>query len=303
MALEDQALDFSTRLTRFLITAILCVTVANVHARYAVQGSLTSAIWVRENARSVVDAKDTSDPNDTSASFFQYFRLSSSRFPPNRNGTYAQFYVSGRWLNELDGQSNRDTSDGSEDFRVYESYVDLATPRGRRIRVGRQYLPNAVGFWELDGVRWQERLAFLTTTVYGGSGASSWQFDESKSRVVGGQIEARATDRLRARGGAMATFPKRLTDYDALYMFFGFDAATESPISIHPSDGVRGTASADVAIEPQYARVARASSTGAARRSSLPPPPSTRRKYTPSECPPFWPRSSCSEVPTAGPSR
>lgn len=254
------------RIARLLSGAILCGFIASAHARYALQGSLTSAIWLRENARSAVNAKGTSDPNDTSATYFQYFRLSTSRFPPTRSGISAQFYVSGRWMNALDVQSNLDAAATSDDFRLYESYVDLATPRGWQFRAGRQYLPNAVGFWELDGVRWQQRFAFLTATVYGGSGASSWQFDESKSRVVGGHLEVRAKDRLRARGGAMATFPKRLADYDAFYLFFGFDASTLNPISIHPTDKVRGTATADIAVEPQYSRVARAS--GVARLDS-----------------------------------
>lgn len=223
----------------------------SARAQYALQGSLTSTLWLRENARSLLDTKNSSDPNATAVTFFQYFRLAASRLPPNQKGTVAQFYLSGRWKDELETRAN--VSDIPSDFRVYESYLDLATPRGRSIRMGRQYLPNAGGFWELDGIRWQEHVAWTRVSFYGGWGAASWE--RERMRILGGQVEVHAGNQIRARGGAMTT----LSDNKASYLFLGFDAATSSPLAIHPSDGLRGTVTADLALEPAYRRVVRAS--------------------------------------------
>lgn len=230
----------------------------SARAQYALQGSLTSTLWLRENARSLLDVKDPSDPNATVTTFLQYFRFSASRLPSNRQGTFAQFYLSGRWKDEFETQTN--IADTPSDFLVYEFYLDLATPRRRSVRMGRQYLPNTAGFWELDGIRWQERIAWARVLIYGGRGAASWE--REKRPIFGGQVEVRAGNSGRVRGGAMTTFSDNTTSY----LFFGFDAATNSPLAVHPSDGLQGTATADLAFEPTYRRVARAS--GVARLRS-----------------------------------
>jgi hypothetical protein len=243
----------------------------------AFRGSITSAVWARENIVPAITGERGHDAEETRVTWYQYGRLSTSIYPESRDGVAAQAYVSGRWRSFTEPPSSFLAKD--DDLRVYQAYVDItsAATRKAHLRIGRQYLPNAVGYWRMDGARLRTRLGGLTATIAGGRGAQRWVSSDNRSDVVSGTLSARLGRRMTARVGAFwaghdvaeAIKPDSDDNASLLYLTGGVDLASARTSRIHRIARTDLRVSADVAYDPLLERVAQASARGSVSRGPV----------------------------------
>jgi hypothetical protein len=239
----------------------------------SIQGSITSALWARENVVPAVTGERGRDAEETRVSWYQYGRLSTSLYPESRDGVAAQAYVSGRWRSFTEPAASFLSTD--DDLRVYQAYVDLtsAATRKAHLRIGRQYLPHAVGFWRMDGARLRARLGSLTATVAGGKGALRWASADNHTDVLSGTLSARAGRHLSARVGAFWAGQDLAEDVEdnagLLYLTAGGDLSSARTSRIHRIARTDLRVSADVAYNPLLKRVAQASARTSLSRGML----------------------------------
>ena len=252
--------------------ALVCIA-STAHADGSIRGSITSALWARENVVPAVTGERGRDAEETRVTWYQYGRLSTSLYPQSREGVAAQAYVSGRWRTFAEPASTFLATD--DDLRIYQAYVDVtsAATRKAHLRVGRQYLPHAVGFWRMDGARLRTRLGSLTATVAGGKGALRWASAENHTDVLSGTLSARAGRHLSARVGAFWAGQDLAEDAEdnagLLYLTAGGDLSSARTSRIHRIARTDLRVSADVAYNPLLKRVAQASARTSLSRGML----------------------------------
>ena len=87
--------------------------------------------------------------------------------------------------------------------RLYQGYLDW---RGAHVqlRLGRQFLPNDVGFWQMDGIRGSLSHRWLRAKIYGGSAMTPW--GNSSSGIAGADVQWTRAPFARTRGNVVAIF-------------------------------------------------------------------------------------------------
>lgn len=255
------------------VTLNMLCAVREARADGSIRGSVTSAVWARENVVPAVTGERGRDAEESRVTWYQYGRLATSLYPDSREGVAAQAYVSGRWRSFTEPVSPFLATD--DDVRVYQAYVDVTSAATRRahLRIGRQYLPNAVGFWRMDGARLRARLGALTATVAGGRGSLRWVSADNKSDVLSGTLNARLGRHLSARVGAFWAghdVPDDVEDNAGLlYLTAGVDLSSARTSRVHRIAHTDLRVSADVAYAPLLKRVAQASARGSLSRGMV----------------------------------
>ena len=75
-----------------------------------------------------------------------------------------------------------------EDFteRLYQGYINYRLPKKFELRIGRQFLPNDVGFWQIDGTRLEiKNLGTIGSRFYGGLTATPWMIEKKRDGIAG----------------------------------------------------------------------------------------------------------------------
>ena len=118
-----------------LLAFLLCIQLTSY--AISVNGNLTSAFWLREDK--------LENPKDAQRNLFIYEYL-------NLN---AQNIGSPKIAANLSGRAGWDKLNFNENdsFRLYQGYLDWKLSDESSLRLGRQFLPNDVGFWQMDGIR------------------------------------------------------------------------------------------------------------------------------------------------------
>jgi hypothetical protein len=160
---------------------------------HALEGraSLTTVAWARENRTPPVG-----EDVETNLFLYEYFRLNMVNIGGQQLALHTQGRV--RW-NRL----------GEEqwDGRLYQGYFDWKPTKSINFRAGRQFLPNDVGFWQMDGVR--INLNFLepiSPSIYGGMAAPPWSLVGDKKGVFGVDIGRRMFGTFQTRASVLELF-------------------------------------------------------------------------------------------------
>ncbi len=70
--------------------------------------------------------------------------------------------------------------------RLYQGYLDWKPSHKTSLRVGRQFLPNSVGFWQMNGFRFSvKKLGADETVIYAGLAATPWSITNKKEGIIG----------------------------------------------------------------------------------------------------------------------
>ncbi|MBI1929395.1 hypothetical protein HYR99_34765, partial [Candidatus Poribacteria bacterium] len=148
---------------------------------HALEGraSLTTVAWARENRTPPVG-----EGVETNLFLYEYFRLNVVNIGGQQLALHTQGRV--RW-NRLDEEQ--------WDGRFYQGYFDWKPTKSINFRAGRQFLPNDVGFWQIDGVRINLNPPFppfqrgdtggISPSIYGGVSVSPWTLVGDREGVLG----------------------------------------------------------------------------------------------------------------------
>jgi hypothetical protein len=158
--------------TILLLAFLLCIQLTSY--AISINGNLTSAFWLREDK--------LENPKDAQRNLFIYEYL-------NLN---AQNIGSPKIAANLSGRAGWDKLNGFDEknaFRLYQGYLDWKLSDESSLRLGRQFLPNNVGFWQMDGVRLEMfKSSFASPTLYTGISALPWTIEGDKEPILGVEL-------------------------------------------------------------------------------------------------------------------
>ena len=159
--------------------------------------SLNTVGWARETLRTA------EEDVETNMLLYEYFRLNMVRIGNYQLGVHVQGRL--RW-SRLD--------DDEWEGRFYQGYVDWEARKSIHIRAGRQFLPNDVGFWRIDGLRFDlNALAPLAPAIYAGVSAPPWSIDdENEKGVVGLEVGRRMYMGVQTRASLLTLFDRDAFD-------------------------------------------------------------------------------------------
>jgi len=169
-----------------------------------VTGSVTSVAWARENR--LADAEDAQE----NLILYEYLRLHAN----NLGSRKLAAHFSGRvgW----DKRASFGTG-GKYTDRLYQGYLDWKLSNKSSLRLGRQFLPNDVGFWQMDGVRLEtRRTGFISPTFYAGVSVLPWTIKGDSEPILGVELRAKRFRRIRTRLSFLAIFDNEGEDWDIL---------------------------------------------------------------------------------------
>jgi hypothetical protein len=161
----------------------------------SVNGSLTTMNWLRQEP---VER----DGEDLYSYLYEYIRVSVENIADDSLSAYIYTRVKKDIAN-----------DGELDWRTLSGYLNWAGPRDSSIRVGRQFLPNGLGFWQMDGIRVNfKSFRDISHSVYAGSSVAPWAVEEDRDGLAGLAVDLPEIWRLRTGLSLFTNFDSRNFD-------------------------------------------------------------------------------------------
>ena len=158
---------------------------------------------------------------ETDLFLYEYFRLNVV----NVSGRQLALHAHGRVL------WNRLATD-RWDGRFYQGYLDWKPTKLINFRAGRQFLPNDVGFWQMDGVRINlNLLKWLSPSIYGGVTEPPWSLARDRGGVLGVDVERRILTAFQTKVSFLTLFDEEAIDRAILG--FRLDAPSTSIFDLH----------------------------------------------------------------------
>jgi hypothetical protein len=153
----------------------------------SINGSLTTLFYNREN---FVERFE----KPRSFTLYEYLLINASKLAGDR----VNLRVSLRFGGNL--------NDGRLKARLFPSYLTLKAPHGFKVRLGRQFLPNEAGLFEIDGVRVDKVLGSVSLSLFGGSSFIPLSIRAKRRASLGGSVDFGSFRKLRARVGLFPSF-------------------------------------------------------------------------------------------------
>lgn len=98
-------------------------------------------------------------------------------------------------------------NDGKPDWRAFSGYLNWSGPGDSSLRLGRQFLPNGLGFWQMDGVRAKfKSFKNISHSVYAGMSVAPWAIEDERDGLAGLEIDLPEIWRLRGGVNVFANF-------------------------------------------------------------------------------------------------
>jgi len=178
----------------FLVALIFICSEVPVLA-LSVTGSLMNTFWARENQLRGRNAEDATNLN-----LYEYARLRASNIGSDRLSAYIRGRI---------GWKRFPIEDEHFTGRLYQGYINYRLPRKFDLRLGRQFLPNDVGFWQMDGVRLGiKSLGPLNSRFYGGVAATPWMVEKKRDGIAGIELSRLEVWRIQSRISFLTVFDK-----------------------------------------------------------------------------------------------
>jgi hypothetical protein len=151
----------------------------------SVNGNLTSVAWARENR------VKNADDSQTNLLLYEYLNLRATDLGSPKLAAY----VSGRA-----GWDKLESFEEKETLRLYQGYLDWKLSNKSSLRLGRQFLPNDVGFWQIDGIRMETfRSGFISPAVYAGLSVLPWTINGDKEPLFGVELGTQRVYGIRSK--------------------------------------------------------------------------------------------------------
>ncbi|MBD3182755.1 hypothetical protein GF312_10715 [Candidatus Poribacteria bacterium] len=138
----------------------------------SVSGSLTTMNWLRQEPIE-------RNGEDLYNYLYEYIRVSIGDIADDSLSAYIYTRV------------RKDiASDGKPDWRTIYGYLNWTGPQGYSIKVGRQFLPNGLGFWQMDGIRVKfKSFRGISHSAYAGSSVAPWSVGENRDGLAGLSVD------------------------------------------------------------------------------------------------------------------
>jgi len=157
-----------------------------------IDGSLTTMAWVRQDpvAR---------EGEDLYSFLYEYVRLSMADIGDDSLSAYIYTRVKKDVAN-----------DGKPDWRVFSGYLNWSGPGDSSLRLGRQFLPNGLGFWQMDGVRAKfKSFRNISHSIYAGLSVAPWAVEDKRDGIAGLEIDLPEIWQLRGGVNVFTNFDSK----------------------------------------------------------------------------------------------
>ncbi len=208
------------------LICLLCVQLSSLAV--SVTGSLTSVAWARENR--LKDAEDA----DTNLLLYEYLRFHATDVGSSKLAAHFSGRVGwDRFASLGDGEEYK--------ARLYQGYLDWKLSNKSSLRLGRQFLPNDVGFWQMDGFRLERHgTGFISPILYAGISVLPWTIEGDREPIIGIELKAKRTRSIRTRLSFLTIFDNEGGDWnlldirgvDKVILGFQFDTFGEGVIDL-----------------------------------------------------------------------
>ena len=198
-------LCFTTPNIAIIIIAALIFICSEVSVfALSVTGSLMNTFWVRENKlRNAEDAKNNGRLRLTARTnlyFYEYARLYARNIGSDRLSAHIRGRI---------GWKRFSVEDERFTGRLYQGYINYRLPKKFDLRLGRQFLPNDVGFWQIDGARLGiKNLGTIDSRFYGGVAATPWMVEKKREGIAGIELSRLDIWRIQSRISFLTVFDK-----------------------------------------------------------------------------------------------
>ncbi|MFC1712823.1 hypothetical protein ACFL6S_04090 [Candidatus Poribacteria bacterium] len=181
---------------------LLCAQSSSIAV--SVTGSLTSVAWARENR--LADAEDAEE----NLLLYEYLRFHAT----NIGSSSLAAHFSGR----VGWDRFASSGDGEEyKARLYQGYLDWKLSNKSTLRLGRQFLPNDIGFWQMDGIRLEtRRTGFISPMLYAGISVLPWTIKGDSEPIIGFELKTERIRSIRTRLNFLTIFDNEGADWDLL---------------------------------------------------------------------------------------
>jgi hypothetical protein len=154
-----------------VIAALIFIYSEVIVFALSITGNLTNTFWTRENQlRNAENAR-------TNLNFYEYAYLRATNIGSDRLSAYIQGRI---------GWNRFPVEDEQFTGRLYQGYIDYRLPKKFDLQLGRQFLPNDVGFWQIDGARLSiKNLGPIDSRFYGGIAATPWMVEKKRDGIAG----------------------------------------------------------------------------------------------------------------------
>jgi hypothetical protein len=169
---------------------LLCSQLPSVAV--SVNGNLATAFWTRENRL------EKPEDSETNLLLYEYLRFHATDLGTSKLGAH----VSGRvgW-DRFESLGEKYTS------RLYQGYLDWKLSRTSALRLGRQFLPNDMGFWQMDGARFQlQSKGLVSPTLYAGMGVLPWTIEGNDEVILGIELRSKRLWSVRSKISLLTIF-------------------------------------------------------------------------------------------------
>lgn len=188
--------------TVLVLMLLLCIQLSSLAV--SITGSLTSTVWTRENRL------ENAEDSQTNLILYEYLRLNAT----NLGSSKLAAHFSGRigW--------DKYASFGNDDkytSRLYQGYLDWKLSNKSSLRLGRQFLPNNTGFWQMDGIRLEtHRTGFISPALYAGISVLPWTIKGDDEPILGVELRTKRLRSIRAKLSFLTIFDNEGEDWDIL---------------------------------------------------------------------------------------
>ena len=175
-----------------VLVLLLCVQLVSLAV--SVNGTITSTVWSRENR--LENAADS----QTNLILYEYLRLNATNLGSNMLAAH----FSGRV-----GWDKYASFDGDDKFtsRLYQGYLDWKLSNRSSLRLGRQFLPNGLGFWQMDGIRLEDRRTGpISPAFYAGISVLPWTIEGDSEPILGFELTTRRFRSIRTKLSFLTIF-------------------------------------------------------------------------------------------------
>lgn len=163
---------------------VLLASVQSLSLAVSVNGSLTTASWIQK------DQLDNASESQMNIALYEYLRFHAVDI--GRSGVSA--HISGRvaW-------DRYATYDEKYSGRLYQGYLDWKLSNRFDLRVGRQFILNDMGFWQMDGVRLGFRANSMSPALYAGIAVPPWTLDGDNGAILGSELKTGKLWQIRSK--------------------------------------------------------------------------------------------------------
>jgi len=216
----------STKIRLFLNSLLILIIATLIFAftwqpasALSLSGSLISTIWARENQW------QPAEEEQRNLFFYEYVHLRASELWTEKLTMHLRGRIGWSRFSQTDG-------DARFDNLLYQGYLNYRVPKNISLRFGRQFLPNDVGFWQMDGVRLSiERFRIAIPTLYGGVAVAPWTITGDKKGVVGCELRGLNASFIQSQVSLLTLFSK--DDINRAILGFRLNAPRASIFDVH----------------------------------------------------------------------